>query len=713
MHRIIARAGARPRANLCAVLFFAGVCTAGLAGCGGGGGGGSKGGGGGTAPPAPTNQPGSASVGGTPAQGQQLTATVQDGNGVPGSVAYQWSADGIAISGATAATFTPMQAQVGKAISVRAAYTDLAGFAEVVTSTATPLIANVNDAPTLVLAPWNVVLTDFRHGDDQISGMEVLADGKILAAGTSAKDFGGVPDFALARYLPDGTLDPTFGIDGMVVTEFSGQSEEIGARPVVMADGKIVLAGTVDGWTGQSDIGVVRYLPNGSLDNSFGTGGKVRLGSASNYEWAKAVAMDSQSRIVVGGGLVTDPNTFVPSFLVMRLTPQGALDTTFGTGGKAIIDFQPANGTNDNYVRDLILQPDGKILVCGNANGDFGLARLNPDGSLDNSFGTGGMVSTHLGSPDEEASRMALAADGGIFVTGYTAGQLAGSPFASDVAVVRYTANGSLDQRFGNGGIVKTDLSVGFDAGLDIRVTAPDTITVAGVKNASSMDGDMAVLQYAASNGQLKSGRTRDISGGSDRGRSVTIDRDGNVFAGGYAMNPDGFTSDFAIAKFDRDLNPKPWIGPYRAVYVEGQSPAQMLREGYASDDDIAPELGHAGFSLSVQRREGPSASDQFVSWSGKLIFDPSGNAMFDGVAIGTYASSGGRLALTFNANATQSAIDQILLSIAYRNTDQTVSGVLTFEWQFKDDAGLSATALSEVVVANDHADPGDPQPPN
>jgi len=214
------------------------------------------------------------------------------------------------------------------------------------------------------------VTTDFG-GSDYGFSVALQPDGKIVVAGYA----GG--DFALARYNSDGALDTSFGSGGKVTTDFGGSYHPDGFSVALQPDGKIVVAGYAGG-----DFALARYNSDGALDTSFGSGGKVTTdfgGSDAGY----SVALQPDGKIVVAGYAGLD-------FALARYNSDGALDTSFGTGGKVTTDF--SGGRDVGY--SVALQPDGKIVVAGYAGVDFALARYNSDGALDTSFGSGGKVTT-------------------------------------------------------------------------------------------------------------------------------------------------------------------------------------------------------------------------------------------------------------------------------------------------------------------------------
>lgn len=207
-------------------------------------------------------------------------------------------------------------------------------------------------------------------------------DGTILAAGYQYSspllgdtDF----DFAVARYHPgNGSLDKNFDGDGKALTGF-GEWDQASAV-IVQPDEKVIVAGT----SGHG-MALARYNQNGGLDNAFGEDGKLtkRFGAADSYDKVQAVAPVSGGGILVGGSAKIG-TTY--DFIVARFTSTGALDGSFGSGGRVLVDFQ--NGSDSLYA--LKVQDDGKILAVGCAGNKLAMARLGANGPLDETFGEGG-----------------------------------------------------------------------------------------------------------------------------------------------------------------------------------------------------------------------------------------------------------------------------------------------------------------------------------
>jgi uncharacterized delta-60 repeat protein len=307
------------------------------------------------------------------------------------------------------------------------------------------------------------VMTSLSSGSDYINDIVLQDDGKILVAGSSG-DYN-ASDFALARYNPDGSLDTTFDGDGWLTTDFEGASDGV-SGVTLAADGKIVVAGTA--YTAppytSADIALARYNPDGSLDSTFDGDGKVLTGTGYYLdEGGHAITLQEDGRILVAG-TTTIKIDYHPywKFMVARYNPDGSLDTTFDSDGMVITDF---NDTNE-YANDILVQPDGKIVAVGRTNStgsiDFALARYNPDGSLDTSFGEDGKVITTLLSINT-GNAVALQPDGKILMAGFADTYYDPYSDAESVfALARYNPDGSLDTSFDEDGWLTTDLG---DAG--------------------------------------------------------------------------------------------------------------------------------------------------------------------------------------------------------------------------------------------------------
>ncbi len=250
------------------------------------------------------------------------------------------------------------------------------------------------------------VTTDFG-GDEVAEGVAVQTDGKIVAAGRT----GGVVDFALVRYNTDGSLDTTFNGDGRVTTDFGG--DEVAVAVAVQADGSIVAAG--GSTVGSNDFALARYNRDGSLDTTFDTDGKVTTDVGGNDQLWDA-ALQADGKIVAVGNVFAGPGG--SDLALVRYNTDGSLDTTFDTDGKVTTDF--AGGSEQ--AKTVALQADGKIVAAGDSSTgsdlDFALARYNTDGSLDTTFNGDGKVTTDFNGSSDQAFGLAVQADGKIVAAG-------------------------------------------------------------------------------------------------------------------------------------------------------------------------------------------------------------------------------------------------------------------------------------------------------
>jgi uncharacterized delta-60 repeat protein len=287
-----------------------------------------------------------------------------------------------------------------------------------------------------------------------IAAIAIQTDGKIVAGGYAFISPDGVADapaFALTRYNTDGSLDSSFGSGGKLTTYFNGY-EQINAV-AIQPDGKIVAAGFTDLGGNNFAFAIARYNSNGSLDATFDGDGKLVQDITSVYDMVTGVAIQPDGKIIAAGYANGGSGT---DFATIRYTANGSVDTSFGTGGIARTDI---DGGIDGG-SEVLLFSSGKIVVAGTrfngdgSGGDFALVGYNADGSLDSSFGVGGKVLTDFANNSlDNASDMNIAPDGKIVVCGYS-----GSAGAYDFAVARYNQNGSLDTSFDGDGKFVVDV---------------------------------------------------------------------------------------------------------------------------------------------------------------------------------------------------------------------------------------------------------------
>lgn len=350
-----------------------------------------------------------------------------------------------------------------------------------------------------------------------------------------------------------GELDASFGIGGKVVTSLS-DGPDFASAIAIQPDGKIVVAGQaeIDVVRHYNGFAIARYNPDGSLDTSFGVDGKV-VTDLGPFDSARAVAIQADGKIVAAGyarltsiyGIITGGD-----FALARYNPDGSLDTTFGSTGKIKTHFnEPSEFGHVDQIQAIAVQSDGRIVVAGDVlnsasqSVDFAVLRYDSSGNPDPSFGSTGRAITDIGALDS-AKAIALQADGRIVVAGQS---YMSSTF--DFVVARYNANGSLDASFGSGGKTVTDF------GSDDTVYAVTVQSDGRIIAAGSSAGNFALARYNT-NGGLdfsfgSSGKvSTDFFGTTDIARAIALQQDGRIVAAGESR----FTlrdTNFAVARYD------------------------------------------------------------------------------------------------------------------------------------------------------------------
>lgn len=291
------------------------------------------------------------------------------------------------------------------------------------------------------------------------TAIAVQPDGKILMAGSAGTGNPNNSLVALVRLLPDGSLDATFGVDGKVLTN-SGMlfSMAFTTDLLIQSDGKIVVIGSSSTSNSPFNTFLIRFHPDGAIDNTFGTNGKRILhdcdGAISNAR------LQPDDKVVITGVSTSASSQF--DLVVHRLLPNGQPDSSFGTEGTVVTNL---GTTNDAGYAPAIL-PDGKILIAGHKNEelyssatDFVLVRYLPDGSLDDTFGEGGIAVHSFSSVQDDALDLLVLPDDKILLTGYFQDDNGNYDFT----LIRCLSNGALDTSLGNGGILSFDLGSKYD----------------------------------------------------------------------------------------------------------------------------------------------------------------------------------------------------------------------------------------------------------
>jgi uncharacterized delta-60 repeat protein len=371
-----------------------------------------------------------------------------------------------------------------------------------------------------------------------------------------------------------GRLDPTFGTEGRVFVDVVvGLGGSTATACALQSDGKLIIAGSFDrrnSSTSGTHFGLIRLNADGSLDTTFGSGGLATAVFA-GIEQATSVALQADGKILVAGQ-TGNVNDYSADFILVRFNDDGSADTTFGSDGAVVTDFF----NSDDTAYDLVVQPDEKIVVAGRAfrvrsstlrNGSaFGLARYNPDGSLDSAFGTDGKVATDFTGTDDAAFAVALEPGGKILAVGTTFNP---APLYDDFAVARYNSDGSLDSTFDGDGRVTSNAGFG-DVAQSVVVQPDGKVVVSGTDNQGSFSSTFVVLRYNT-NGSLDTtfGATGIVTTNFGYTRSQSADKlllqpDGKIVAVGAAygfIEASSRASEWALARYNPNGSLDPTFG--------------------------------------------------------------------------------------------------------------------------------------------------------
>jgi uncharacterized delta-60 repeat protein len=521
-----------------------------------------------------------------------------------------------------------------------------------------------------------LALANFGAGSTEFYAVVVQSDGKIVTGGTF---FGLTQDFVVIRYNPDGNLDPTFDGDGWLLTDF-GSYEGIKAL-ALQSDGKIIAAGAMN----HNTFALARYNPDGSLDTSFDGDGKVLAGEGQ----INAVVVQNDGKIVVAGGYLMD-------IALARYNPDGSLDTSFDEDGSVVTDI--AGAFDDASA--ITLQADGKILVTGYAwisNQDIVVVRYNADGSLDATFSDDGIQTTDLVFHDDVGNAIKVQTDGKIVVAGSTAAT------TDNFALVRYTADGSLDTTFSSDGLVSTDFAGGDDWGYALLLPGDGTILVAGSATGTSLD--FGAARYTA-NGSLdlsfdSDGKVLvDFNAGDDHGLSAVLQTDGKLLVAGMnwseiragavaRVNPDGsLDSGFSG---DGKVLTQVAGSEDNALAIALQPDGKLVVGGY---------IASRGWDFSLARFNPDGSLDTTFSGDGIIITQVgSGDSTIEALAL---QADGKIIAAGYAEGVTTD------FALARYNPDGTLDtsfdgdGVLTTDFAFGDDyaRAVRLQADGKIVVA-------------
>ncbi|MDQ3129307.1 MAG: FG-GAP-like repeat-containing protein [Acidobacteriota bacterium] len=466
--------------------------------------------------------------------------------------------------------------------------------------------------------------TSITGAYDRGYGIVRQPDGKIILVGNRNEDSGSA--ITLIRYNADGSLDTTFDGDGKILDE-AGRANAV----ALQADGKIVITGKTSEING-TFFSVFRYNSDGSLDSSFGNNGKFK--SAVSL-LGNAIAILPDGKIVVAG---TGGAPFSNNFAAARLNPNGTFDTTFN--GSGTVNTSIGDSINGTDIRKtLAIQPDGKIIVGGTsqfgATGkDFTLVRYNSSGSLDSTFGGGGIVQTSFdnSAQNEFLQSIALDSSGRIVAAGYAGTANAEQSFA----LARYNSDGSLDSSFSDDGklIIKTRPNT-FERANAVAIQTGGKILIAGTSGYSRRDFTLVRFNSNGTldtnfglNGAVYTRVSEEISGELN---ALTIAPNGDIFGGGLAENGSGGDA-FAFTKYNQNGVSAPEFGVFG--YVTNSFPIGTNLSYEAKSVALQPDgkflaagnfVGNSGNSNGILARYEPNGSlDR--NFNSQFLNSPSAN---------------------------------------------------------------------------------------
>jgi len=390
------------------------------------------------------------------------------------------------------------------------------------------------------------VVTTLVGSSSACESLIMQRDGKILLAGYSQEPYQKV--FTLVRYNSNGALDSTFNYSGIVTTNFGNSS--LGYSVIEQPDGKILLAGTSGGL-----FSLVRYNINGIIDSTFGIRGRVTTDVGSgNEDYIKSIAIQPDGKILAAGSASVTVGKYVrDDFAVVRYNSDGSLDNTFGSQGKVITNSigNWDSLSQQSTAESIAVQADGKILVAGASQYGYGshfaLVRYNSDGSLDATFSNDGKLTTDF-QTYVWGSCLTIQPDGKILVDGYS---YSGEGFS---LLVRYEIDGRIDTTFGTNGIVKAEISNGLFYQSKSITTQTDgkIISVGSIYDPSNGNRGFALIRFS-SDGSLDNtfgigGKVTVYVGSTSTDiNSVTIQPDGKILVAGT------IDKQFAVTRFNEN----------------------------------------------------------------------------------------------------------------------------------------------------------------
>jgi uncharacterized delta-60 repeat protein len=425
-----------------------------------------------------------------------------------------------------------------------------------------------------------LVKTRVGHYVDKAQSVVVQPDGKILVAGSSSNNSN--LDFALVRYLPDGSLDTSFHFNGQVVTVV-GSDDDAALGIALQDDGKIVTCGyTFNGK--DRDFALLRFTGNGDLDTDFGVNGIVTLPVGSGNDVAAAVAIQSDGAILVSGS-VEDSASKVGA--LVRFLPNGSLDYSFGKAGVVLVDV----GSNAE-IAAMAIQKDESIVLAGyreeKEQRKVLLVRLLADGLPDVGFGVDGVAETPEDTRDTTGHGLWLQGDGTILVAGSV-----GPEKNKDLALFQFTREGRINRDFGGGtGMLSYDNNGEDDVGYGVFANST-TLFVTGYTTVNGLR-DLILLQSPLiQNSQSElSVVTTGISQFDGVAYALALQDDDKIISVGFSE--ESGTSSFVLARYvgKEVVDSKAGISESGAPFILTTAITEITRVGCFTGGEIKEVTG-------------------------------------------------------------------------------------------------------------------------
>ena len=428
------------------------------------------------------------------------------------------------------------------------------------------MIASVVLLPTALAAPGDL---DTSFGapngfvllpEAQFVDVALQSDGKIVAVGSKPTAIGN-PPLIVARFNPDGSIDPSFGFSGVVTVTPSLEGRSV----AIQADGKILALSQTD--PGGNFL-VTRLNTNGTLDLSFGLNGSRTIDFDGGGDVPQSIAIGPGGTIVVMGTRLFSNDQVSPPIVeidvaVARLLSNGSLDPSFGSDGTI--------ATEPGFGADLALLPDGRIIVANFIMSDFAAMRYNANGTLDTTFGGGdGIATADIAGGLDAGLAVAVQPDGRVIV----AGNAEVTPILHAEALARFDANGILDPSFGGDGKITSSQTFQRVTALAVTLQADgDIITVGNAGFGVDSSDVRAFLSRYTSSGtpDTSFGGTgtvfTDFPGNATAFPSLALQNDGKIVIVGDSFVGSPLSALGLVARYNGDGTPPPPPPPPPVVF--------------------------------------------------------------------------------------------------------------------------------------------------